>query len=750
MAKNKNLKTYFLLTISLLILCLVLVRATLAEELPRPTYKNAVIISLEHNPLDSTEVKYIKNNFNFGLYAWLSFSVTHLAPKLEWHSNWKEASEGIKSFKDSVNSLLTAARAENVGLHLVLCSGLARGLSVYREAKEEDIRNCQWYNDNKLASDDQIKTSEVMDTYIFGTLSRYARKMRANLEAKAKASLAFLKQKMDENPETFMALSGWGEVELNYNRIDHSKSLQDWFCDYSPFAVLEFRDWIQHAFFYDPINGKYKNQGYKEGGAKYQGVEGLARFNADFGTNFTTWDLKYFHWSLEDDYDQNPEDNVNNDPHRIPFTMYLHGNMMPTSGPHYIAGGFDPPRVMKRKGESKFWDLWNLFRETMVHNFVLDMAKWAEEAGLDPERWYSHQIPGDYLFGTNPAMPDKNPRYYTSASPLCTANIVPFGSLGATIYDVKFPASLYPPEFARTTQYILPDISAMSGNWAVMEYDAEAYPPGLGVVESSPEVILEQFMRIYNYNAHFINFWRWLDASGTSNIKGKNKEIALRHFIQLIRDKARKRDLSFVFTPPQVIELSGKFLEKEAAVELQVSGRIWEGLSWEWKKWGDFSHFEVFRSAKPGFEADSSTFLLKSSEYIFKDSTISGDQTYYYKVRAVNSKGVAGPLSPEIQVQISMLYPPLNFQGKRVINRSLFFIEHIIVLTWEPNPANREIAGYRIYEVEGDKRRLLAQLNSGTLKFRIRLASENKTYTLALTVFDFMNRESAPAVISVK
>jgi len=292
-----------------------------AEELPVPTYQNAVIVSIEHPVTDSAEVDYILGNFNFGLYAWPSFS----KPVLDWHEAWSNADAGIETFKNTVDQYIQAAKDKGVKIHIVLCGGLTRVVSIYQEAKEEDIRNCQWYNDNKLASDTQILDPTPMDDYVWGTLSRYARKVRQNLEAKARAAVAFLKQRMDEEPDVLFAISGWGEVELNFHRIRHDQSIQDYFCDYSPFAVLEFRDWILHTGMYDDATGEYAGQGYSGGGAIYQGASGLDQFNLDFGTSFTAWDLKYYNWSLADGYDTDPTDDVNNDPHRIPYGDYSHG-----------------------------------------------------------------------------------------------------------------------------------------------------------------------------------------------------------------------------------------------------------------------------------------------------------------------------------------------------------------------------------------------------------------------------------------
>lgn len=801
---------YFILLIGIL---LIFTTATSAEELPVPSYDNAVIISIEHSIFDSAEVDYIKSHFDPGLYAWLSFSKTTLSPELAWHSDWIDASTGIQAFKDDVDAHIAAAKQKNVRFHLVLTGGLARSISVYREAKEEDIRNCQWYNDSKLASNDQIGDSDVMNKYVFGTLSRYARKVRANLEAKAKASLAFLKERMDAEPETLVALSGWGEVELSYYRLIPTQSVQDYFCDYSPFAVLEFRDWIQHAGMYDDAAGQYKGGGYAQGGTKYQGASGLTQFNTDFDTNFTTWDLRYYHWDLTDDYDPNPEDSVNNDPHRIPFADYSHGNMMPASGPDYRAGGFDPPRDM-RPG-NKFWDLWNLFRETMVHHFVKDMAKWASEAGIPASRWYSHQIPADYLYGTEPSTKDKNARYYTSASPLWTARIQPYGSMGATIYDNKFPDWM-----ARTTRYAVPAISSMSANWAAMEFDPETYPVGLDVNESSVSVILEQYFNLYYHHVHFINFWRWIDVTIEHTIKGMRKQEAVRRFILYIRDKARNKNLDIVFDPPKVVELSGSYNTGTVTINLEISGRIWAGHDWKWKDWGDFSHFEIYRGDEPGFATDAAHLLATTSEYTHSDRSIQAGKEYYYRIKAVNTNDVGGPLSDELKmpaltlmlvagnggttdpepgiyfydpmVNVTVaaipdenyefegwsgdasgtanpivvlmdadksitasflefiLEPPLNFRGEKIINRSLTQEECINVLNWDANPHNQDVAHYRIYQGEASIQNLLVELGSDVFEYYRRRVVKDKEYTYAITAVDIANKESRPATVTIQ
>jgi len=614
------------------------------EELPKPSVTNTVIISIEHNPADTAAVDYIKSTIPFGLYAQLSFSVTHVAPDLAWVSDWNQAGSGISAFKATVDSYIAAAQSKGVKLHLVVCSGLARNLGIYAQAKIEDIRNAQWFNDNNLGTAGQVSSPGAMSDEIFGTLSRYARKLRANLGAKARAAFAFLKQRMDENPDTLIAVSGWGEAELSWKRINNAASIQDWFCDYSPFAVMEFRDWITHEGLYDDDNGTYQGLAWADGGAKYRGASGLAAFNAEFGTAFTTWQLKYFNWSLNDAWDSTPEDGSNPDHRRIPFSSYVQGGMMPAAAT--IPGGFDPPRTMQPG--NAFWDLWNAFREAMVSNFVRDAARWASEEGIPPEKWFSHQIPADYLFGTTPANPPLNARYYTSASPLWTADIGSWGSVGATVYDVKFPGW-----FARTTEYVLPEIASMAEIWAVMEYDPETYPIGMNVPQSSADEILDQYLKVYNYGPAMINFWRWWDATGEHRISGMNKETALRNFVGLIRDRARSQDLTVVYDPPKVNGAAAVLSADGKTAGITIPSRIWEDDPHTWKEWGDFDHFEVYRYIAAAQAENQGTLVAETSGY-----TVGGLEAgitvrtmrprivpFYFRVRAVNSRGIAGPFS---------------------------------------------------------------------------------------------------------
>ncbi len=298
-----------------------------AQELPLPTPRNSVVISLELSPRNAAEAEYIKKAIPFGLYAWPSFSITTMTPDIPWQAPLDAADANLAKFKSAVKAYVAAAKARGFKLHLVLSTGLARNRTIYKDAKLEDVRNCQWYNDNTIAP--------AAATLPAGRPSRIKR-LRHALPLCPQGPIRILKPKpgrpspswpklIAAEPDTLIAVSGWGEAELNFGRIENDKAVQSFFCDYSPFAVLEFRDWIQHAGEYDDARGPYRNEGWKQGGRDYQGPEGLARFNAEFGTDFSAWNLRYFDWSLEDDYDPDFSDKVNTDPQRIPYASYAGG-----------------------------------------------------------------------------------------------------------------------------------------------------------------------------------------------------------------------------------------------------------------------------------------------------------------------------------------------------------------------------------------------------------------------------------------
>lgn len=654
----------------------------ISEELPKPTYDNSVMFAWTHYFLieDAAEINYMKSQFGYGIYAPMMYS-NFYAVDMNWKINPADSDNNISSFKSTVGQLVAFANKYDIGMHMIINYGLSRKVTTYNAAKIEDVRNAQWYNDNNISTaaqqareaassetdfDDSYgsgtvldldhtkdnnplslltsqpaASDDVMNKYVFTTFSRYARKLRAHLEAKVASAYKYLQAVQAANPNIRFIVSAPGESELNYYRLQGSQTLQDYFCDYSPFTVLEFRDWITHEGLYAD-GEKYAGEGYSSGGAKYQGAAGLTQFNSDFGTSFTSWNLKYYHWSLTDVVDTNYSDSVNPDTHVIPLSSYSNGAMMPVSGSNYISGGFDPPRVMQKEGVSAFYDLWAEFREMLVYNYVKDMTSIARNSGFPKDQYFTHQIPADYLFGTrpnDPLIPDLNARYHSSASPLWTAKNFSDTGVGVTIYDIK-----YPTWFARTSKYAISASAALSDNWAALEYHPEVIPLGVGSTISDVPTIYNEMIRLYNGNPHVISFFKWKDSSESTSqyrYKGNNRETAAKQFFNAIKDKARQ-PLTTVFTPKQVEAFSGTYAN--GLIKLNWSAKIWTDLSHNWTHWGDFKEFAIYRGYFSGFTPSGASKITGTTANSYTDIGFNYNTTVYYKIAAINVNGEAGPM----------------------------------------------------------------------------------------------------------
>ncbi|MHC5038250.1 MAG: hypothetical protein ACYTHM_13120, partial [Planctomycetota bacterium] len=152
---------------------------------------------------------------------------------------------------------------------------------------------------------------------------------------------------------------------------------------YSPWMIKEFRDYLTHRGIYDRKKGKFP--GYP-GGWKFAddpspatGTGGKS-FNETFGTDFTTWTLKYW------------------DPDKFPDPLPLDAPTMPKRGKRgHTPGGFDPPR--KFDAESLFCRVWKWpdernpgFLEKAVHHCVdgiYDILR--NEVGIDRSYMFTHQ-----------------------------------------------------------------------------------------------------------------------------------------------------------------------------------------------------------------------------------------------------------------------------------------------------------------------------------------------------------------------
>jgi len=279
------------------------------------------------------------------------------------------------------------------------------------------------------------------------------------------------------------------------------KTYEKLYTDYSPFAVAEFRDSLR--------NPKYS--GDRTPGTDDNG-DGHT-FNGDYRRHFATWDLKYF-----------------NESGPVPFATYIDlPNKLPASGRFFKRDGFDAPRVPD--AADPLWKAWLTFRKQMVGNYVRDFARWATTAPgengftIPTQRYYSHQIPADYLFEQS-----DNIRLLTSASPAETASIAPFGGPGVTAYNI-FDGNRH---LRTATPQLLSQLSQQSANWAVLEYNPSVSVRA-GVPQSNDlDYYVEQLNLLYGYRPHVIVPFAWTELPEQSQytIQGRPFERALARFIK--------------------------------------------------------------------------------------------------------------------------------------------------------------------------------------------------------------------------
>ena len=118
-------------------------------------------------------------------------------------------------------------------------------------------------------------------------------------------------------------------------------------------------------------------------------------------------------------------------------------------------------------------------------------------------------------------------------------------------------------------------------------------------------------------------------------------------------------------------------------------------------------------------------------------------------VRDENASNSPQKLKVTLSVQLPPLFPPSNFRGEKIINRSLAQQEFINRLTWAANPENRFILRYRLYLIENDRTIFLTEVEVQTREYLHRRVEKDKVYRYGLTAVDQYGRESEPAFVDV-
>ncbi|MCJ7580435.1 MAG: hypothetical protein MUP98_07855 [Candidatus Aminicenantes bacterium] len=101
------------------------------------------------------------------------------------------------------------------------------------------------------------------------------------------------------------------------------------------------------------------------------------------------------------------------------------------------------------------------------------------------------------------------------------------------------------------------------------------------------------------------------------------------------------------------------------------------------------------------------------------------------------------------EADLNSHFPPINFYGEKVFNRSLSQAEYLNILSWEENPRNAQILKYKIYQLENGFKNLIAELDGRVLKFWHHNVNKNEEQKYLIVSIDDQDRESNPAFLKI-
>lgn len=119
---------------------------------------------------------------------------------------------------------------------------------------------------------------------------------------------------------------------------------------------------------------------------------------------------------------------------------------------------------------------------------------------------------------------------------------------------------------------------------------------------------------------------------------------------------------------------------------------------------------------------------------------------------SVNPVKITMDSDKSIKANFRLIYPPFNISGQKILNRSLLQGEYINFLKWEANPNNQglNIAKYRIYQMDGNQRNLLVELDAGTFEYWHRNVEQSEPYSYELVAVTAGNREGKPVNLTIQ
>jgi C1A family cysteine protease len=199
------------------------------------------------------------------------------------------------------------------------------------------------------------------------------------------------------------------------------------------------------------------------------------------------------------------------------------------------------------------------------------------------------------------------------------------------------------------------------------------------------------------------------------------------------------------------------------------SGMTWYDLHTAWG--GAYAHTNVCLKAFTGYPDQELTITAaKGGTTNPSPGSHSYDFNASVKVKAIPdnyyifngwSGDLSGTKNPEtivmdsdksVHAKFRLVHAPSNASLNQIMNRSLFQGEYINVLKWESNSGNQgiNIAHYRIYQMDGNQRNLVVELDDETYEYWHRDVDESASYRYALVAVTAGGREGQPVFLSIQ
>lgn len=523
-----------------------------------------------------------------------------------------------------------------------------------------DLREFQWRLDGLTwSSTENIESWGGDRNYKRVSYSRLAPIQKAYEEDRARNWARDLKTVMQGYEERVPFINLLVESELPSGGEAADAQLGD----YSPYAITEFRDWLQHKGIYDASSGTFPNEGAPAqiigslldfGGtlrsqfhddptpANANGT-GIS-FNQRFGTAFTTWALRYWDLTAFPAPITNPNFDVS-----------------PESGDGFTAGGFDAPRV--RSAGNAFWQAWSWdtfdqggaynypvgnpaqpafgFRQHLVRNYGRDMHDIMVEEGLPADHIFLHQIPGEFTSAS---------RQRSGATPIWTGYLEKNGMLGITRFGTV-------PDINKMLQYVNLTGKRNRG-WGFFEWHPKPADTA-GTLRDTAAYIEDSYTTTFSELGKLVpNRMRvvtpgWWDFSGTG-FNWNTFPTWKSGMVEAIKAfSAQYPDVPFWhqgpdlpdYTPPQVANLIALPAPDATTQGIWIGAKIWRGYRDTWSQWGGLDHFVIEQRADGGPWGGSQEIGL-TGEALFPNRL--NGVIYEYRVRAVSNTGKLGTWSDPI------------------------------------------------------------------------------------------------------